>query len=75
MLPAHSTSSGSETGDPTQDILGEIAKYVEAGDIVIDGGNAFFGDTERRYEHFGKKSKNIYLHIIYVIIDLLCNFI
>ena len=56
MLPAHSTSSGSETGDPTQDILDEVEKYVDADDVIIDGGNAFFEDTERRYGHFRKKS-------------------
>lgn len=45
MLPA---------GEVTQDALDEIEKYVETGDIVIDGGNAYFGDTQRRYEKFKK---------------------
>ncbi|MDP3941068.1 MAG: NADP-dependent phosphogluconate dehydrogenase [bacterium] len=39
MLPA---------GSATQNILDEVIKYVEPGDIVIDGGNAHFNDTERR---------------------------
>ncbi len=46
MLPA-----GSATGE----ILKEISKLVGAGDIVIDGGNSNFQDTERRFEEFEKK--------------------
>ena len=43
MLPA---------GDATEEILKEISKFVEAGDIIIDGGNANFKDTQRRFEKF-----------------------
>lgn len=39
MLPA---------GDVTENTLQEVVKYVEKGDIVIDGGNAFYKDTQRR---------------------------
>lgn len=39
MLPA---------GEATQSALDEVSKYLESGDIVIDGGNAFYKDTERR---------------------------
>lgn len=39
MLPA---------GEPTDDVLDEIKKYLDPDDIVIDGGNAFYKDTERR---------------------------
>ncbi|HSW87669.1 MAG TPA: decarboxylating 6-phosphogluconate dehydrogenase [Candidatus Saccharimonadales bacterium] len=46
MLPA---------GDTTEQMLQEISQYVEPGDIVIDGGNAHFSDTQRRYEAFQKK--------------------
>lgn len=57
MLPAHSglRPSGSKTGDPTQEILGEVEKFVEPQDIIIDGGNSYFEDTQRRYEHFKEK--------------------
>ncbi len=41
----------------TQGILDEVSKYVQANDIVIDGGNAFYKDTERRYETY--KTQNI----------------
>ena len=46
MLPA---------GEATQTALEEIAEHVEEGDIVIDGGNAFYKDTQRRFEEFEKK--------------------
>ena len=46
MLPA---------GEATQEILDEVEKYVEGGDIVIDGGNAHYPDTQKRWEHFSKK--------------------
>jgi len=55
MLPARSGSSGSETGDATQEILNEVEKYVEEGDIVIDGGNAHYSDTQGRFEYFAQK--------------------
>ncbi len=42
-------------GEPTDDILKELEKYVEKGDIIIEGSNANFNDTERRYRHFTKK--------------------
>lgn len=43
MLPA---------GEATESALQEIAKHVEKGDIVIDGGNAFYKDTQRRFDDF-----------------------
>ncbi len=45
MLPA---------GDATEVVLNELGKYLEKGDIVIDGGNAYFKDTERRFNNFKK---------------------
>jgi 6-phosphogluconate dehydrogenase len=42
MLPA---------GEPTEEVLKTLEKFVEKGDIVIDGGNARFQDSERRYQH------------------------
>lgn len=46
MLPA---------GKPTQDVFEEILKFAEKGDIVIDGGNAHFSDTQRRFEVSNEK--------------------
>lgn len=45
MLPA---------GDATQEILDQVEKNIEAGDILIDGGNAHFGDTQKRFDKFSK---------------------
>ncbi len=44
-------------GEATQEILDGVSKYTEAGDIVIDGGNAYYKDTKRRSEKC--KAKNV----------------
>src|SRR3989344_4179398 len=46
MLPA---------GAITQEILDQVEDDVEAGDILIDGGNAYYPDTQKRFEEFTKK--------------------
>lgn len=43
MLPA---------GDATEGALNELAKYVEPEDVIVDGGNAYYKDTQRRFETF-----------------------
>jgi 6-phosphogluconate dehydrogenase len=43
MLPA---------GEATEDVLNQLKKYLQKDDIVIDGGNANFNDTQRRYQDF-----------------------
>lgn len=45
MLPA---------GAPTQETIDEISRNLKKGDIVIDGGNARFTDTQKRYQDFQK---------------------
>lgn len=47
MLPA---------GDATENALKEIMDIAEPGDIVIDGGNANYKDTERRFNELKAKS-------------------
>ncbi len=42
-------------GKPTEDILDELAKYLEKGDILIDGGNSFYEDTIRRASKIERK--------------------
>jgi len=37
-------------GEVTQNTLLEILKFVEKNDIVIDGSNAYFRDTEKRFD-------------------------
>lgn len=44
MLPANAT----------EEILIEVSKYLEKGDIVIDGGNSYYKDTEKKYQNFKK---------------------
>lgn len=43
MLPA---------GDTTESVLSEVSQFVKTGDIVIDGGNSKFSDTETWAEKF-----------------------
>jgi 6-phosphogluconate dehydrogenase len=44
MLPA---------GEPTQNLLNEVAKLLDKDDILIDAGNSYYKDTERRAQEFG----------------------
>ncbi len=37
-----------KAGKPVDDVLDEISPHLEPGDIVVDGGNSHFVDTERR---------------------------
>ena len=37
-----------KAGDPVDWTVGQIKPYLEPGDIIIDGGNSYFMDTERR---------------------------
>lgn len=46
MLPA---------GDATEDALSHVHKIVEEGDIVVDGGNSKFTDTDSQHDDFKKK--------------------
>ena len=43
MLPA---------GEPTVEVLYEVKKHVLPGDVVIDGGNAYWKDGEKRFLEF-----------------------
>ncbi|MEO7131943.1 MAG: NADP-dependent phosphogluconate dehydrogenase [Dermatophilaceae bacterium] len=37
-----------KAGDPTDAVIDELVPLLEAGDIIVDGGNAHFEDTRRR---------------------------
>ena len=43
MLPA---------GEVTESVLQELKKFIKKGDVVIDGANSFYEDTQRRSEEF-----------------------
>ncbi|MCZ4326801.1 NADP-dependent phosphogluconate dehydrogenase [Brachybacterium paraconglomeratum] len=37
-----------KAGKPTDAVIDELASHMEEGDIIVDAGNALFGDTRRR---------------------------
>ncbi|MDE3045950.1 MAG: decarboxylating NADP(+)-dependent phosphogluconate dehydrogenase [Verrucomicrobiota bacterium] len=39
-----------KAGQPVDDLIEELLPFLEAGDILIDGGNSHFPDSQRRYE-------------------------
>lgn len=45
MLPA---------GEPTESVMEKICDVAQENDVVIDGGNAYYKDTQRRYDKFKK---------------------
>ena len=43
------------SGDATQQMLDHLALFVSPGDIVINGANEHFSDTEKQYKKFAEK--------------------
>ena len=39
-----------KAGPPVDQVIDELMPHLEAGDIIIDGGNSLFTDTARRYQ-------------------------
>lgn len=44
-----------KAGKPTDDTINQLVPYLDQGDILIDGGNAFFPDTQRRNKELEAK--------------------
>ncbi len=44
-----------KAGEPVDGTIRQLLPHLEKGDIVIDGGNSLFTDTERRYEELEAK--------------------
>lgn len=44
-----------KAGGPTDDTINQLVPYLDKGDILIDGGNAFFPDTQRRNKELAEK--------------------
>ncbi|MFD2613987.1 NADP-dependent phosphogluconate dehydrogenase [Paenibacillus gansuensis] len=44
-----------KAGQPTDDTINQLVPYLDEGDILIDGGNAFFPDTQRRNKELQAK--------------------
>lgn len=43
------------THTATDEIINELAPHLDKGDILVDGGNSFFKDSVRRYNHLKEK--------------------
>ena len=44
-----------KAGAPVDEFIEQLLPYLEKGDIVIDGGNSFYLETQRRYEALAAK--------------------
>ena len=42
-------------GKPVDGVISDLKPLLEAGDIIIDGGNSFFTDTDRRFEELKRE--------------------
>jgi 6-phosphogluconate dehydrogenase len=42
-----------KAGAPVDEVIAQLRPHLAPGDMLIDGGNSFFGDTERRAEELG----------------------
>ncbi len=49
-----------KAGEPVDEMLGKLAPLLDSGDIVIDGGNSFFKDTQRRENDMRGKRLNFF---------------
>jgi len=49
-----------KAGDPVDQMLQKLAPLLSPGDIVIDGGNSFFKDTQRREAEWRAKGLNFF---------------
>ena len=44
-----------KAGDAVDNFINQLLEYFEPGDIIIDGGNSHYTDSNRRYEELKKK--------------------
>lgn len=44
-----------KAGEAVDEVIGELIPYLEKGDVIIDGGNSDFHDTQRRVEELEKQ--------------------
>jgi 6-phosphogluconate dehydrogenase len=47
-----------KAGDAVDAVIQQLLPYVEPGDLIIDGGNSFFPDSERRQKELAAKGIN-----------------
>lgn len=43
-------------GKPVDSVIGSLLEHLEEGDIVVDGGNSYFPDTDRRVKELAEKN-------------------
>src|SRR5499427_4077482 len=39
-----------KAGSPVDQVIAQLAPLLQKGDVIIDGGNSLFTDTQRRYK-------------------------
>ncbi len=44
-----------KAGTPVDAVIGQLAPLLEPGDLIVDGGNSFFLDTERRSDELARQ--------------------
>jgi 6-phosphogluconate dehydrogenase len=49
LTPPRVMMSMVQAGPATDAVIDDIAQYAEQGDVIIDGGNAYYRDTQRRH--------------------------
>ncbi len=49
-----------KAGQPVDNVIAELLPFLEDGDLVIDGGNSNFKDTERREKDLSSKNINYF---------------
>ena len=47
-----------KAGSPVDATIEQLKPHLEPGDLIVDGGNSFFGDTERRAKELAKAGIN-----------------
>src|SRR5207244_12672220 len=47
-------------GQPVDSVIGQLAPLLEKGDVIIDGGNSLFTDTQRR----GQELESTGIHFV-----------
>ena len=55
LKPPRVMMSMVQAGAPTDAVLDDIAQYADRGDIIIDGGNAYYRDTQRRHAKLAER--------------------
>ncbi len=43
------------SGTPTEETIASLSSFLEAGDLIIDGGNSFYKDSMKRAQELGKR--------------------